>query len=141
MQNMDLHSCKLIADVTVSKSDKVLLVKYTDNNKYDLQKGWFLPNDLLEFGEHPEDAVIRILKNQLGLENVKLTLGDVESFTGNDKSWHIVFHYKTNLNEDIDVVPEKEISETGWFELDSLPDAKEVAHHGWALFTIKTLLK
>jgi len=99
MQNPNLHNCKLVVDIAVFSSGKVLLVKYADENKYDHQKGWFLPDDLMKAGEHPEDAALRILKQQLGIENVNVELGEIESFTGNDKSWHLVFHYKTNLDD------------------------------------------
>ena len=43
---------KLIADVCLLNDSKVLLVKYSDTNKYDHQSGWFLPR------------FFRILKNK-----------------------------------------------------------------------------
>ena len=52
---------KIIADVTLLQEGKVLMVKYSDKNKYDHQSGWFLPDDLVSHGEHPEDAASRIL--------------------------------------------------------------------------------
>jgi len=39
----DQHS--LIADVALLAEGEVLLVRYKDVNKYDHQKGWFLPTE------------------------------------------------------------------------------------------------
>lgn len=167
---------KLIADVALfsggKASDgktpraKTLLVKYTDTNKYDLQKGWFIPDDAVSHGEHPDEAAVRILKEQLGVEGITPILAFIESFTGGDKSWHLVFHYfiKTDEREGISFAelsemkdkmkditrkdkkeivlnPCEEIAELKWFSVDAMPDRKEVAHGGWASFTIEEIIK
>ena len=89
---------KLIADVSLFTKKNILLIKYNDANKYDHQSGWFLPDDLLLDFEHPEDAAVRILKEQLNLSEIIPVLNHVESFKGNDSSWHLVFHYKAELS-------------------------------------------
>jgi uncharacterized protein YndB with AHSA1/START domain/ADP-ribose pyrophosphatase YjhB (NUDIX family) len=161
---------KLICDVALLLNDKysdektpelkTLLVKYTDTNKYDLQKGWFIPDDGIIHGEHPDDASLRILKEQLGVEGFEPALGFIESFTGGDKSWHLVFHYYIVINEHVKLTNEKlkgvsdhvikmkkvilnpveDIAEMKWFPVNSLPDRKEIAHGGWAMFTIEEIL-
>ncbi|MEO8211244.1 MAG: NUDIX hydrolase [bacterium] len=133
---MQTLNCKLIADVAVFSNDEVLLVKYKDQNKYDHQIGWFLPDDLVKEFEHPDDAAKRILKEQLNLSDIKIKLENIESFQGGDKSWHLVFHYKTELQAKTGVKPSEEIQTVEWFALNNLPDKKDVAHHGWALYTI-----
>lgn len=161
---------KLIADVALfsgkSMGVKTLLVRYTDTNKYDLQKGWFIPDDGVNHGEHPDDAALRILKQQLGVEGVTPELAFIESFTGNDKSWHLVFHYyiridqiggisfaklsemkgKTidmpkNDKEEIILNPVEDIAEMKWFDVNALPDKKDIAHGGWAKYTIDEILR
>lgn len=130
------HSCKLICDVTIISADKVLLVKYKDENKYDHQSGWFLPDDLLKDFEHPEDAALRILEEQTGIKDLNPELAFIESFKGADQSWHLVFHYKAESAEEPVIIAQEEIKDAKWFGLKDLPDKKEVAHHGWALYTI-----
>lgn len=137
---MENQKVKHVTDVALFSGSKTLLVKYTDTNKYDLQSGWFIPDDLIQFAEHPEDAAVRILKEQLGIENIEPKLGFIESFTGGDKSWHLVFHYYINTDPDIKLTPVKDIEELKWFETANLPDKKDVAHHGWAIYTIGELL-
>lgn len=161
---------KLICDVALLLRDKyaddndpvlkTLLVKYTDTNKYDLQKGWFIPDDAIVNEEHPDDAAVRILKEQLGVEGFEPVLGFIESFTGGDKSWHLVFHYYILIDEHVKIANEKlkgisdhvikmktvilnpvaDIAETKWFPVNALPERKEIAHGGWAMFTIEEIL-
>ena len=96
----------------------------------DQQRGWFLPNDDLRHVEHPEAAAKRILKEQVAIENPTLKLVDVESFTGNNKTWHLIFDYlafPTSMN----VTKGKGIAEARWFDIGQLPPAEEFAHDGW----------
>ena len=132
---------KLIADVAVLAEGDVLMVKYKDQNKYDHQTGWFLPDDLLKDFEHPDKAAIRILHEQLKISTKDVMLNHIESFRGNDKSWHLVFHYKTSFSEAPDVIQSEDIEFYDWFDLNNLPDKNEVAHHGWALYTLQEVLK
>ncbi len=136
-----MHTCKLLADVTIISGNKVLLVRYTDSNKYDHQSGWFLPDDELHEFEDPDDCAGRILKEQLGISEADCKISFVESFKGNDNSWHIVFHYKANDISPQIIIPSEDLESIEWFDSGSLPDKKEVAHHGWALYTIKEILK
>lgn len=135
------HSVKLVADITIMYTDKVLLVKYTDSNKYDHQSGWFLPDDLLQNNEHPEDAAVRIALEQLKMEIENPVLDHIESFTGNDKTWHMIFHFKINLNEIPVIEHSADIEKMEWFKTSELPPENEIAHHGWAVFTIREILK
>ena len=130
---------KLIADVALISEGSVLLVKYKDKNKYDHQPGWFLPDDLLQDFEHPEDAAVRILHEQLKLSNINPKLDHIESFKGRDSSWHLAFHFKAEIAEVPDIVKSDEVKIFDWFDLSELPEKEEVAHHGWALYTLKTI--
>ncbi|MCI0449811.1 MAG: SRPBCC domain-containing protein [Chlorobi bacterium] len=127
---------KPVADVALFRGSKTLLVKYKEVNKYDHQRGWFIPDDLMLRAEHPDDAAKRILKEQLGLENLSPKLSFIESFIGGDRSWHLIFHYHVSIDGGVELKPNTEIAENRWFEINSLPDAKEIAHHGWAKHVI-----
>ena len=132
---------KLIADITVLLNDKVLLVRYKNSNKYDHQKGWFLPDDEINYGEHPNDGAARILKDQLNIHGTDLSLNHIESFTGNDRSWHLVFHYILRTNTLPEIEKSEEIEEVKWFHINEFPAEKEIAHHGWAKYTLDEILK
>lgn len=138
---MSKINCKLVADLSVFSINEIFLVKYKDKNKYDHQKGWFLPDDLLMEFEHPVEAAKRILKEQLNLSEASIQLDHIESFQGNDRSWHLVFHYKTEIQNRKLISISEDIDSGEWFSLNNLPDKKEVAHHGWALYTISEILE
>lgn len=140
MKTTKNEAVKLVADAALLYQNKVLLVKYTDTNKYDHQKGWFLPDDLLRFNEHPGDGIRRIVKEQTGIEVPGIKLDHIESFTGNDGSWHLVFHFAAVLDALPEFKTDSNISSCTWFDAENLPDEREIAHHGWAKYTIETIL-
>ncbi|HYU05827.1 MAG TPA: NUDIX domain-containing protein [Thermoplasmata archaeon] len=115
--------------------DRVLLVKYRDVRRYDGQRGWFLPDDYLRFAEHPEEAAKRIALEQAGLDVARVRLARIESFA--DGAWHLTFHYRAAVKGAADVTPVGNVAAAEWFKLTDLPDVDEVAHHGWALETLK----
>ncbi len=141
MITTDNKKIKLVADVALFHKDKVLLCRYNETNKYDHQSGWFLPDDLVKFDEHPSDAARRILTEQMSYITANLSLGFIESFVGNDGSWHLIFHYWLKVDALPEIMPTGEISEYKWFEKYALPADNEIAHHGWARFTIEKLLQ
>ena len=136
-----LKSVKLVADTALFYNNKVLLVKYKDTSKYDHQKGWFLPDDYIAEVEHPDDTATRILKEQVGLDNNNSNIDHFESFTGNDKTWHLVFHYRLFLDKEPVLTPSADIDKYEWFKVNSLPADSELAHHGWARFVIQEIMK
>ncbi|RPI17423.1 MAG: NUDIX hydrolase [Ignavibacteriae bacterium] len=138
---MPQHRIKLIADVAFFSENKVLLVKYSEQNKYDNVKGWFLPTDQLKNKEHPEDAALRLAKEQLNLKFESFILDNVESFTGHDRLWHMVFHFRIGLKSLPEICPPEDIETFSWFEIDKLPPKIEVAHHGWAIYTIEDMVE
>lgn len=136
-----LKTVKLVADTALFFDNKVLLVKYKDTNKYDHQKGWFLPDDYIAEAEHPDDTASRILKEQVGLDNNNSSIDHFESFTGGDKTWHLIFHYKLFLDKEPNITPSDDIDKYEWFSINSLPEDSELAHHGWAKFVIQKIMK
>jgi len=133
---------KLVADVTVLFNNKTVLVKYKNTDNYNGQTGWFIPDDLVSFGEDPDEAAARILKEQLGIENAEVNIDNIESFTGQDKSWHIIFHYLCVTEPEPEPVISmgENVSEMKIFNVNELPDDKEISHHGWAKYTLDAIL-
>ena len=128
---------RLVADVLVRANDRVLLVRYAHPEKYDDQRGWFLPDDFLRHGEHPRDAAKRILAEQVGLADVDVSLDHIESFDGDD--WHLIFHFKSGPVHDDAIRPSRELAEARWFPIAELPPRADVAHDGWALDLIAAM--
>ncbi len=130
---------KLIADVALLHDDRVAMVRYPRSGDYDHQTGWFLADDELAFLEHPQDAAKRILHEQLGVRDLEPRLDHVESFQGNDRSWHLAFHFVADVSEPAAVSPGEGIASLQWFSLSQLPERNAVAHHGWALDVISAI--
>ena len=129
----------LICDLAVVVGERVLMVKYADPAKYDGEAGWFLPDDVLRDLEHPTRAAQRIAKEQLGLELKDVELEQIESFRGGDGSWHLSFHHLARLPDTPAIEPRPDVVAAEWFALDQLPPRDQVAHHGWALFTLRKM--
>ena len=51
----------------------------------------------------------------------------------------MIFHYVAELDATPDIKPSANIATAEWFSFDQLPPASEVAHHGWALHTLKAI--
>ena len=81
----------LVAHVAALHHSSALLVRYKIGP--DNQQGWFLPNDDLHHLEHPEQGAMRILKEQAGIDDATLKLAEVESFAGDNQTWHLIFDY------------------------------------------------
>jgi ADP-ribose pyrophosphatase YjhB (NUDIX family) len=126
---MDCKDHSLIVHVAVLHHSSALLLKYRDPSLYDNQSGWFLPNDSLKHMEHPEVGARRVLKEQAGIDKASLRLSQIESFVGDNGSWHIVFDYMA-IPSSTHIVKGK-ISAAEWVRLDELPESKEFAHNGW----------
>ncbi len=128
--DVDDRQCKLVATVSVFSDTEALLLRYA--TEPDRQGGWFVPNDLIPYAEHPDEAAATILLEHLDLRESP-ALHHIESFVGNDRSWHMVFHYLLRLDRRPSLLPGAMIKEARWFPWNALPSAAEVAHHGWSL--------
>lgn len=139
---MNSKDIKLVADVLVLAQGKVLMVRYKDVSKYDGQKGWFLPDDYLGYGEHPGDAARRILREQVALDVDNIAFGYIESLGGEEGgAWHLIFHHKVELDKPQTLAPLGNVHAVEWFPLEELPARDAVAHDGWAIDVIGEVLE
>jgi ADP-ribose pyrophosphatase YjhB (NUDIX family) len=120
---------KLVADVAVVADGRVLLVRYEDVSRHDGQRGWFLPDDYLAVGEHPDAAAQRILREQVGFQS-EPTLAEIESLANG--AWHLIFHYRAAAAPMERARAGANVAAAEWFPLDALPPDAEQAHEGWA---------
>ena len=125
---MECKTHTLVAHVAALHHSSALLVKYRAGP--DDQEGWFLPNDDLHHLEHPEQAAMRILKEQAGIDDSTLKLAEIESFMGNNQTWHLIFDYLA-FTRTMNVSLGKTVTELRWFEIDKLPPGEDFAHRGW----------
>jgi ADP-ribose pyrophosphatase YjhB (NUDIX family) len=128
---------KLVADVALTAADRVAFVRYADTSKYDGERGWFLPDDYLAHGEHPDDAARRIAREQVGLD-ADVRLAEIESFANG--AWHLIFHYVAAVAEAAPLARGPNVAAAEWHARDALPPAEDVAHHGWALEVLERVL-
>lgn len=138
---MGIEVCRvhrLVTDVALLAAGQVLLVRYRDTRIYDGQAGWFLPDDYLKSLEHPDAAAARILDEQAGLRVPVARLHHIESF-GNG-AWHLIFHYAAEIPAPLTVAPGRNTAEAKWFSLTALPARAEMAHDGWGLDVLQTIL-
>ena len=103
------------AAVVFDDKARILLVKTTYNRNHP----WGLPGGSLEYGESPEDTVVREVWEETSLKM------EIERFLF-VKTWapdRIGMFYICHI-EDGEFKPSDEISEAGYFSLDNLPDVR-----------------
>ncbi|HYB09986.1 MAG TPA: NUDIX domain-containing protein [Alphaproteobacteria bacterium] len=136
---MDVWAIKPIVDVTILHGERLLMVQFS--TPPDRQAGWFLPNDVIREREHPDKAAARVLHEQIGLSIPAPQIFTVDSFQGNDGSWHLALHYLLKIDDAVAAEIRPSIAKIHWFDLAKLPAKAEVAHHGWYLDVVARNLR
>ena len=88
----------------VKRGHELLLIR---KNRPEYTAGkWLFPSGVNNFGEHPQSAIKRIIKDQIGAEPKNVRLADVQSY--GDKHWDMCFVFEAavdsvgKLSEDIE---------------------------------------
>ena len=109
----------------VIKGNKVLLVKRA---REPYKNTWMFPSGFVSYGEHPEDTIIREMREETGLEVKVIKLLSVEQVDDYPRSMgHFGFFYKVKVKGKLKPVDEEENSDIGWFDLNKLP---RIGWHG-----------
>jgi 8-oxo-dGTP diphosphatase len=103
------------AAVILDEEKNILLVKSTYNRFHP----WGLPGGSLEYGEHPEDAVIREVQEETGLTICIEKLLLIKSWTPD----RVGMFYLCKVTGG-SFYPSDEVSEFAYFSLDNLPDVR-----------------
>lgn len=101
--------------VIFNDAGEVLLLKH----RFRAGSGWGIPGGFLENGEHPEQALRREMREEVGLE-----LAQVEIFTARTfrKPQQVEILFRAHVNN-VELKPETmEVERAAWFALRSLPD-------------------
>jgi ADP-ribose pyrophosphatase YjhB (NUDIX family) len=101
------------AAVIFNDKKEILLVKST----YQRFHPWGLPGGSLEYGESPEDAVLREVREETSLKVEVEFLLFVKSWTPD----RVGMYYLCSIR-DGEFQPSEEVSEIGYFPLNDLPD-------------------
>jgi ADP-ribose pyrophosphatase YjhB (NUDIX family) len=99
----------------IKKGNELLLVKKL---RPESSAGkWVLPAAIINFGEDPEAAMKRIVRDQMGTEPTSVTLLQVQSY--GDKHWDLCFLYDVSISGIGKLHPDNERAE--YFDRSKLP--------------------
>lgn len=117
---------RVVVEALILRNDEVLLVK---PNRGFNEGQWTLPGGFVSYGEAPEEAVLREVKEEVGVTGrVKKLLG-VETFVGKNSffTWHMFFFEVALENPMLaEFHPAAdEIEEVRWFKLNEGVDVMQ----------------
>ena len=112
----------------VSNGKALLVRRKANEQKY--PDRWILPSGHIEDGETSEDALVREMKEELGVTPVKYRLILSIRHTDGGEHYHYLFHVNEWRGE---VRNNSEIADFGWFSLEEvkkkdMPRAEEYIH-------------
>lgn len=117
-----------IACFVINSNKEILLQKRSMNKRFNPGK-WGLCAGHVDSGESLEDATIREIKEEIGLD---VTVDELHTFTEREinikeKNSHIAYFYYlvTDKKEDEFVIQEEELSEVKWFNVDYIIELVE----------------
>jgi 8-oxo-dGTP diphosphatase len=100
---------------------QMILLVQRKNEPYKGQ--WALPGGFVEYGERVEDAVLREIKEETGVECTILQQAAVASRPDRDPRGHTVsIIFKLTLESEDNLVAGDDASSLEWFSLDAIPD-------------------
>ena len=114
------------AAAIIVRGSKILLVKRA---REPYKNTWMLPAGFIDFGEHPEETVVREVKEETGLKLVEAMLFKVLQSRDDPRSpGHFLFFYKVKVRGTKLKTDKEENQEIGWFELKNLPKVGWESH-------------
>ena len=115
------------AAAIIKRGDKVLMVKRArDPYKHT----WMFPAGFINFGEHPEETLIREVKEETGLnaKNPKL-LEIIQAIDDSRAMGHFVFFYEVEATGKLKMLDKKENEDISWFDIKNPPKIGWLLHH------------
>jgi len=106
----------------VVKNNKILLLHRIKN--FDV---WEFPGGKIEFGESPEDAAIREVKEETDLTVKSQGLFTINSHTTPQKNHHIWFYYKCKIIKGKIKIKDKDHNDYRWFTFEEMKKLSNIA--------------
>jgi 8-oxo-dGTP diphosphatase len=121
---------RLVSSIIIKKDNKLLLVKEKQN---DNREWWVFPGGGVEFGETLEDAALREIKEELGLDvEIKEFLGFKEVIFPKHEYHTIVFFFIADpLDGEINKIDE--ILDVGYFTAEEIKNLDLVGSAKWVM--------
>ena len=107
--------------IIITKKDRVLLMKRKGPHG---QGTWSTPGGHLEFGETPEEGAAREAKEEVGVDVVDIRFRAVTNdlFETAGRHYITIWMEGRSVSGEPGIAAEREVSEIGWYEWDSLPE-------------------
>jgi ADP-ribose pyrophosphatase YjhB (NUDIX family) len=105
-----------ISSFAIAKKGNELLLVKRIRPEFTAGK-WLFPSSIINYGEHPESAVKRIVREQLGTEPKNAKLIDIQSY--GDKHWDLCFVYEVTVDSVGKV--SQDIEKAEYFDRGKLP--------------------
>jgi mutator protein MutT len=114
---------KILVTAIIIENDKVLLQKRTD--ELDTHKGkWTTPSGTVKINEHPQDAVVREVKEELGVDiEILSVIPSIDSFPNHKGKYHLIYlSYLCKIVKGVpqNIDPDGDISELKWCEISKI---------------------
>lgn len=119
---------RVAASVTgiIVRRNRVLLVKRA---REPFKGTWMFPSGFVDFGEHPEDALARELREETGLDLTKSRLLNVILSEDDPRELgHFVFFYRAEVKDAPLANDPHENEAIDWFDLQDLPEVAWKLH-------------
>ncbi len=109
--------------------DSILLLKAGDHHPLRFKRGKFLlPASMLNFGESPDEAARRVLRDQLkDAEGLQLKFLTIQSYLG--AHWDICFTYECDAAGNKELNAKEPFTQVAYYPLSSLPRNEIAADH------------
>ena len=101
--------------VLVRKGVQLLLLRRQKPER--MAGSWVLPSGVINYGEDPRQAALRMTGEQLGIPPTSLKLVDVQSY--GDRHWDLCFMYSAEVPNV--GAPGGDFDKAEYFDLDALP--------------------
>jgi len=120
-----MKTVKTTVGCIIEKDGKILLVL---RNHEPFKDYWCLPGGHIDFGEPPEDAIKREIKEETGLDIEPKFFGYYNEFY-EEIGWHaIVLMFRAKAEGEIKK-EDKEVKEIGWFDEEQIFNLKLAFKH------------
>lgn len=116
---------KILVTAIIIKDEKILMQKRTDDLGSHKDK-WTTPSGFVETNEHPEEAIVREVKEELNIDiKIKSVIPAIDSFPNHKDKFHMIYiAYECEVinGEASNTDEDGDISDIEWVPLDQLGD-------------------